>query len=722
MRKQEVDALISSTSPVGHKHLLADITDFSTSAPLPISGFMADSLSVDFIYDPVNNVISGVARLKSGGGIKVDAFGLYIDSGTFSRVGHTHVLADITNFAAQLPLKLADVLRDSNSIHWIFGDTYITGTVKRRSGGGIEEGADGLYINWSGTSLSGHTHTLSEITDFTALLPIRMEAALMDTASIYFTYDSDSNLISSTVRRRSGGGILQAADGLYVDWSGVSREGHTHALSQITDFDVEFPSRLIGVLVDTDTIDWIYSNGQWSGTVRTRSNGGILSGGDGLYIDFGSGTNQAARGNHTHSQLHNALTLGSSNSLTLVLNVQELSGEVWLMANSGLRINSGLGVDFGSGTNQVARGDHTHSLLHNPVTVLSTESVILGINSDQLLSATVRRDLNPGSGKAVIQSGSNGLYILLGTGENDCAAGVHGHLNATAERDGFMSKQDWVKLQDVYTDFLSGTRLTTVSTHSLSLVYDPATGILSGSVRRDTDPGDMRSVIREGVNGLYIQMGTGHDVPAAGDHTHTVPSGTGFRHVSGGVEDSAVKLVENVDVHPAAGIQESKLALNYPTHSNANDPTTGQKQALSGTRGTPSSTNRYVTETDPRIYQDIVRIEFENDGSVLTAGQQRFLVMPWSGTITGWDLIGDQSGSVVIDIWRDTYANFPPDVSDTIISPSGTKPTLSSQQINRDLDPVGWYRSLGKEDVLGFNIDSVATLTRATLTLRITRI
>ena len=80
----------------------------------------------------------------------------------------------------------------------------------------------------------------------------------------------------------------------------------------------------------------------------------------------------------------------------------------------------------------------------------------------------------------------------------------------------------------------------------------------------------------------------------------TVPTGTGFRHVTADVEDAVVKLVENVDVATTAAIVESKLSLNFPTHSNINDPITDQKAALAGTSGTPSITNKYVTNEDPR--------------------------------------------------------------------------------------------------------------------------
>ncbi|MCS7025695.1 MAG: hypothetical protein NZV14_12915 [Bryobacteraceae bacterium] len=60
-------------------------------------------------------------------------------------------------------------------------------------------------------------------------------------------------------------------------------------------------------------------------------------------------------------------------------------------------------------------------------------------------------------------------------------------------------------------------------------------------------------------------------------------------------------VVMNQHVAANAAIAESKLALNFPTHSSANDPTTEQKQALLGTSGTPSGSNRYVTDADPRM-------------------------------------------------------------------------------------------------------------------------
>lgn len=63
----------------------------------------------------------------------------------------------------------------------------------------------------------------------------------------------------------------------------------------------------------------------------------------------------------------------------------------------------------------------------------------------------------------------------------------------------------------------------------------------------------------------------------------------------------AAGVISNVNIAAVAGIVESKLALNFPTHTSANDPTAAEKAALSGTAGAPSATNKYVTTSDGRM-------------------------------------------------------------------------------------------------------------------------
>ena len=82
----------------------------------------------------------------------------------------------------------------------------------------------------------------------------------------------------------------------------------------------------------------------------------------------------------------------------------------------------------------------------------------------------------------------------------------------------------------------------------------------------------------------------------------------------------------------------------------------------------------------------------------------------------GWTIVADASGSIVIDVWKDTYANYPPTSADTITD--SAKPTLSSAQKNQDLTLTGWTTAFAKGDWLKFNIDSASTVKLVTLSIR----
>jgi hypothetical protein len=96
-----------------------------------------------------------------------------------------------------------------------------------------------------------------------------------------------------------------------------------------------------------------------------------------------------------------------------------------------------------------------------------------------------------------------------------------------------------------------------------------------------------------------------------------------------------------------------------------------------------------------------------------------YIVMPYNGTITGWQVIGDVSGNCVFDVWK-TGSGIIPTVSDTI---TGTeKPTLSSQQINSDLSLSTWTTNVLAGDIIAINLDSASTLNKAWLTVFTTKL
>lgn len=109
----------------------------------------------------------------------------------------------------------------------------------------------------------------------------------------------------------------------------------------------------------------------------------------------------------------------------------------------------------------------------------------------------------------------------------------------------------------------------------------------------------------------------------------------------------------------------------------------------------------------------------DGGGSPITTGLKGFIPVVYGGTITGWKIYADVSGSIVVDVWKDTYANFPPVVGDSIAG--SEKPTLSSAVKNEDTTLSSWTPTVAAGDVLAFNVDSAATVTRVVIVLTITR-
>jgi hypothetical protein len=126
--------------------------------------------------------------------------------------------------------------------------------------------------------------------------------------------------------------------------------------------------------------------------------------------------------------------------------------------------------------------------------------------------------------------------------------------------------------------------------------------------------------------------------------------------------------------------------------------------------------------TFTRFPSETVGLQFVVDGGgvALTTGVKGFLEVPFAMTISQVTLLADTTGSVVVDIWKDTYANFPPTVADTITA--AAKPTITAATKAKDSTLTGWTTAVAAGDVLAFNVDSAATITRLTISLSGTKV
>jgi len=129
-----------------------------------------------------------------------------------------------------------------------------------------------------------------------------------------------------------------------------------------------------------------------------------------------------------------------------------------------------------------------------------------------------------------------------------------------------------------------------------------------------------------------------------------------------------------------------------------------------------------VNGVEPQQTLTFVIAHFASPGSGIATGFSGVLVVPWACTITQVTLLSADpaltSGSMVVDIWKAPYANYPPTVADSICA--SAKPTLSGAIKSQDATLVGWTTALAADDILAFNVESVTSVKRVRLDLRVT--
>jgi len=107
-------------------------------------------------------------------------------------------------------------------------------------------------------------------------------------------------------------------------------------------------------------------------------------------------------------------------------------------------------------------------------------------------------------------------------------------------------------------------------------------------------------------------------------------------------------------------------------------------------------------------------------GAAITIGEKGHLEVPFAGAIRQAELLADLDGALKVDIWKDTYANFPPTNADSITG--GNEPEIAASG-KKDIDSTltGWTTALAQGDILAFNVDSCTTITRCSVILRVTK-
>lgn len=160
--------------------------------------------------------------------------------------------------------------------------------------------------------------------------------------------------------------------------------------------------------------------------------------------------------------------------------------------------------------------------------------------------------------------------------------------------------------------------------------------------------------------------------------------------------------------HSKVGANETAIGLNT-THRGSD----GKNHSDVGLN------NSHRVLSPEHSVESEISFVIDGGGNAITTGIKGDLEVPFACVIQSVTLLADQTGSITIDIWKDTYANFPPDNADTITG--GNEPAISAAVKDQDATLTSWTTSLAKGDVLRFNVDSVATIQRVTLSLKVNK-
>ena len=113
--------------------------------------------------------------------------------------------------------------------------------------------------------------------------------------------------------------------------------------------------------------------------------------------------------------------------------------------------------------------------------------------------------------------------------------------------------------------------------------------------------------------------------------------------------------------------------------------------------------------------QVVAGVMFDGGGGTIAVGTEVELRVDQGFTITGWYMLADAVGSIKIDVWKDTFANYPPTNADTITG--GNEPELSFERKGSDFTLTGWNTTVVTGDILKFRVDSSSFVERVSLYL-----
>lgn len=170
------------------------------------------------------------------------------------------------------------------------------------------------------------------------------------------------------------------------------------------------------------------------------------------------------------------------------------------------------------------------------------------------------------------------------------------------------------------------------------------------------------------------------------------------------------------DLSAVEGLSTNGIAVRTGSSTWTTRSVSGTTNHITITNGDGVSGNPTI-DLDSRILTQTLTYVIDGGGSTITTGSKGFVEIPFACTIQQVTLLADQSGSVVLDIKKSTYAGFPTTSSIVASAP----PTISSAQKSQDATLTGWTTTISAGDILEYSVSSASTITRITISLKVTK-
>ena len=239
-------------------------------------------------------------------------------------------------------------------------------------------------------------------------------------------------------------------------------------------------------------------------------------------------------------------------------------------------------------------------------------------------------------------------------------------------------------------------RVSTLENNEYKITYFESVSAATGTI---TNPAQSTILLDQFFSGIDAYVST----IVNGQPTGILPQTSGGSPVDVSTFDALgnYTLTGTPSAFPVAIIYVLKIKAIYYSNLNVNNILELEGSGSGGSGGGGISSKS---------------VTFDGQGGVININTKATFNIDFTGTITGWQLfeISDTpiSSTCVIDVWKDTYANYPPTVADTIF---GTKPSLTAGIKN---ESTGLSIAVTTGDTFIVNIDSNTNAVRLLLVLQ----